>query len=90
MWPARRPVAHHCLVAGSVCISLTEFCVLWQAFLAKSPGQCCCLARPEWGIPASIGSAARVDAVKQSLARKRAKQEQPEGMPEYVDALLRS
>ena len=66
------------------------FSAWWQAFLAKTSGQRCCIARPEWGVPVSIGSAARVDAVKQNLARKR-KQELPDRLPaEYADAVARS
>lgn len=42
-----------------------------QVFLPRAAGQACCLARPEWGPPSSIGSAAHVDAVRRSLARKR-------------------
>lgn len=49
-----------------------------QAFLPKSPEQRCCLARPEWGVPTSIGSAARVEQVKQSLLRKRAREDLPD------------
>jgi len=66
-----------------------RYSLVWKlAFLPKVPGQRCCLAKPDWGVPVSIGSAVRVDAVKQNLARKRARGEQLEGaLPEYAAAL---
>lgn len=46
-----------------------RFSLVWKlALLPRRPGQALCLARPEWGPPASFGSAARVDAVKRALA----------------------
>ena len=49
-----------------------RFSLVWKlALLPRVPGQALCLARPEWGPPASIGSAARVDAVKRRLAGER-------------------
>ena len=52
-----------------------RFSLVWKlALLPRQPGQALCLARPEWGPPASIGSAARVDAVKRQLAAEQRQQ----------------
>lgn len=49
-----------------------RYSLVWKmAFLPREPGQRCCIARPEWGLPTSIGSAARVDAIKRSQVLKR-------------------
>ena len=47
-------------------------CAVWKlAFLPRGAGAAC-LARPEWGPPVSIGSAAHVEQVKRTLKRKAA------------------
>ena len=47
-----------------------RYSLVWKlVFLPRQAGQRCCLARPEWGKPTDIGSAARLQQVKQALAR---------------------
>lgn len=54
-----------------------RFSLVWKlALLPRHPGQQLCLARPEWGPPASIGSAARVDAVKRQMAQEQRRKNQ--------------
>ncbi|BDA51114.1 hypothetical protein COCOBI_17-3340 [Coccomyxa sp. Obi] len=52
-----------------------RYSLVWKlAFLPKAGDQACCLARPEWGPPTAIGSAAKVEAVRRSVGRKRKSQ----------------
>lgn len=49
-----------------------RFSLVWKlALLPRRADQALCIARPEWGPPASFGSAAKVDAVLRRLAAER-------------------
>ena len=50
-----------------------RYSLVWKlAFLPRAPGGAACLARPAWGLPVSLGSAAHVEQVKRALKRKAA------------------
>ncbi|KAK9804412.1 hypothetical protein WJX72_011538 [[Myrmecia] bisecta] len=49
-----------------------RYSLVWKlVFLPRAAGQTACIARPEWGPPTNIGSAAHMENVKRSLAKKR-------------------
>ena len=53
-----------------------RFSLVWKlVFFPRSPHAPCCIARPEWGRPACMGSAAQVQKVITSMAGKRARDE---------------
>lgn len=43
---------------------------MWKLAFLPRGGGAACLARPEWGPPVNIGSAAHVEQVKRTLKRK--------------------
>jgi hypothetical protein len=50
-----------------------RYSLVWKlAFLPRAAGAAACLARPAWGPPVSLGSAAHVEQVKRALKRKAA------------------
>lgn len=54
-----------------------RYSLVWKlAFLPRQLGQRCSIARPEWGLPTSLGSAAKVDAIKRAQVLKRRAEEQ--------------
>jgi hypothetical protein len=79
-WPAC--VGH--LAPAEAAGGRPRYSLVWKlALLPRRPGQALCLARPEWGPPTSVGSAARVDAVKRQLAaERRGQQQQQQHRPE--------
>jgi hypothetical protein len=58
----------HRLSAPSAAAQRPRFSLVWKLVLVpRSPQQAACLARPEWGVPTSFASAARVDAVRRAV-----------------------
>ena len=65
-------VLHRVCAPSAAAGGRPRFSLVWKlALLPRTPGLALCLARPEWGPPTSLGSAARVDAVKRQLAAER-------------------
>ena len=51
-----------------------RYSLVWKlVFLPKQAAQSCCIARPEWGRPTDIGSAAKLHHVKAALAKQSVK-----------------
>lgn len=63
-------VLHRLSAPSRLAESWPRYSLVWKlVFLPKSAGQTCCIARPEWGRPTDIGSAAHLQHVKELLAR---------------------
>ena len=49
-----------------------RYSLVWKlVFLPRHASQTCCIARHEWGPPTNMGSAAKLEATKRALMRKR-------------------
>ena len=47
-----------------------RYSLVWKlAFVPRQPGQRACIARKEWGTPASIGSAQKVQAAIRRMGK---------------------
>ena len=64
-------VLHRVSVPSKAAGGRPRLSLVWKlVFLPKHEKQECCILRREWGRPAYMGSAARVQAVKQSIANE--------------------
>ena len=49
-----------------------RYSLVWKlVFMPKTADQQCCIAKPSWGAPTAIGSAAKIQSIKRSMLLKR-------------------
>ena len=65
-------VLHRVSTPSQVTGKRPRYSLVWKlVFIPRHQGQQCCIAKPSWGPPTDLGSAAKVATVKRSLLLKR-------------------
>ena len=59
-----------------------RYSLVWKlVFTPRIAGQQCCIAKPAWGPPTALGSAARVNNIQRSMLHKRKAVDPPGDIP---------
>ena len=65
-------VLHRVSTPSQVVGARPRYSLVWKlVFMPKTAGQQCCIAKPCWGAPTAIGSAAKIQSIKRSMLLKR-------------------
>ena len=65
-------VLHRVSTPSQLAGARPRYSLVWKlVFMPKTAAQQCCIAKPAWGAPTAIGSAAKIQSIQRSLLLKR-------------------
>ena len=65
-------VLHRVSTPSQLAGARPRYSLVWKlVFMPKTADQQCCIAKPSWGLPTAIGSAAKIQSIKRSMLLKR-------------------
>ena len=72
MFAVVQDILHRVSTPSQINGSRPRYSLVWKlVFMPRVAEQQCCIAKPLWGPPTALGSAARVESIKRSMLRKR-------------------